>query len=143
MACMPIKLDNGAEIHLEDLVFHAVRSQGAGGQNVNKVSSAVVLTFDINASSLPQEDKERLLSCRDRRISSSGIIVIKAQRHRSQTMNRNAACERLSELLHSALARRKARTATRPSRAARQKRLDRKKKRSITKSLRAAVRDHH
>ena len=111
----------------DELQFSAVRAQGAGGQNVNKVASAVHLRFDIAASrSLPDACKERLLRLNDRRITSDGVIVIKSQQHRSQEQNKAAALERLCELIQSALVTRKRRKATKPTRASQAKRLDRK-----------------
>ncbi len=120
----------------EEIEFSAIRAQGAGGQNVNKVSSAIHLRFDIPASSLPAPLKERLLATRDRRISSDGVLVIKAQRHRSQEKNRADALARLAELLEAASRVRKPRRATRPSRAARRRRMDDKTRRGTTKAMR-------
>ena len=119
-----------------ELSISAVRAQGAGGQNVNKVSSAIHLRFDIPASSLPEPVKQRLLSLRDRRISSDGILVIKAQRSRRQEQNRAEALERLRDLVLEASTVRKTRRPTRPTRASRQRRLDSKTRRGQTKSLR-------
>jgi ribosome-associated protein len=125
----------------EEIHVDAVRAQGAGGQNVNKVASAVHLRFDIAASSLPAELKTRLLALRDRRISGDGVIVIKAQRHRTQERNLEDARERLRELVLAATHTPKPRKATRPTRGAQQRRLDAKSKRSKIKALRGRAED--
>lgn len=123
----------------EEIDFQAVRAQGAGGQNVNKVSSAVHLRFDIHASSLPDICKQRLLASRDQRISSDGVIVIKAQQFRSQLKNREEALQRLAELVRDALHVPKVRRPTKPTRASQEKRLTQKVQRSRTKSTRGKI----
>jgi ribosome-associated protein len=116
-----------------------MRSQGAGGQNVNKVSSAIHLRFDIKASSLPEFYKQRLLALSDHRITKDGIVVIKSQEHRSQELNRQAALDRLVALIRFATVIQKARRATKPSRSSQNKRMDKKTKHGKTKSLRGKV----
>ncbi|MAT65537.1 MAG: class I peptide chain release factor [Gammaproteobacteria bacterium] len=120
----------------EELEISAVRAQGAGGQNVNKLATAIHLRFDIPASSLPETCKQRLLARRDRRITRDGVLVIKAQAARTQERNRAQALERLSELIRSALTPAKRRIPTKPSRSARQRRLEAKKRRGQDKALR-------
>ncbi len=120
-----------------EVTVTAVRAQGAGGQNVNKVSSAIHLRFDIGASSLPEAVKQRMLALADARITRAGVVVIKAQNHRSQDLNRMEAFSRLHELLELASHVPKARRATRPTRSSQVQRLDNKRLRGTVKALRS------
>lgn len=134
-----LTLSTGITISDSEVEFSAIRAQGAGGQNVNKVSSAIHLRFDIRASSLPDDYKERLLSMRDARVTQEGQIVIKAQRYRSQDDNRQDALLRLGQFIERAMVKKKPRKPSRPSLNARKKRMDSKTKRGQVKNLRGRV----
>lgn len=135
-----LKINENLSIPLQEISISAIRSQGAGGQNVNKVSTAIHIRFDVQASTaISDEDRERLLEVKDRRLSKDGVIVIKSQRYRSQDKNRSDALERLAEMIRKALVEEKPRKATKPSKKSRQKRLDEKMKRGRLKESRGKV----
>ena len=138
---MTIRIDNRLSIEDDEVSLSAIRSQGAGGQNVNKVATAIHLRFDIGASSLPEAVKQRLLASRDQRITSEGVLVIKAQNHRTQEKNRQDAIERLCDMIRAAAEVPRKRIPTRPGKAAKKRRLDDKKKRGEIKKLRSGKYD--
>jgi len=136
---MSLKISNRYSIRPEEIEYQAIRATGPGGQNVNKTASAIHLRFDIRASSLPEVWQERLLQLGDQRISNDAVIVIKANRHRTRELNREDARQRLRELIIGVVETPKKRRPTRPSRRAKQRRLDAKGRRSHTKALRGKV----
>ncbi|MEL4015733.1 alternative ribosome rescue aminoacyl-tRNA hydrolase ArfB [Dryocola clanedunensis] len=135
-----IAISRSVEIPDQEVTITAIRAQGAGGQHVNKTSTAIHLRFDIRTSSLPEYYKERLLAASHHLITPDGVVVIKAQEYRSQEMNREAAVARLVSLIKELTAEQKSRRATRPTRASKERRLASKSQKSTTKSLRGKVR---
>jgi len=133
---MPLQIKNGISIPDTEITLEAIRAQGAGGQNVNKVATAIHLRFDIRRSSLPDPVKRRLLARHDQRITADGVIVIKSQEFRSREKNRRAALQRLQELVQSGLVTRKKRRPTAPTQAAKHRRLEIKSRRGKVKRLR-------
>lgn len=136
---MPLVISNNVQIPDYELDFSAIRAQGSGGQNINKVSSAIHLRFDIPRSSLPDFYKERLLALSDSRINKDGTLIIKSQEFRTQEKNKQEALNRLLGIIQKATVVQKTRRATKPTRSSQKKRLDKKTQRSQTKSMRGKV----
>ena len=136
-----LKISDEVTIPISEIDVQAIRAQGSGGQNVNKVSTAVHLRFNIRASSLPDVYKERLLMLNDQRISEDGVVIIKAQLYRSQLKNREDALNRLRDLIKSVIVTRKKRQATKPTKGSQERRLESKIKRGRVKTLRGKIDD--
>ena len=136
-----LQISSHIAIPVEEIELNAIRSQGAGGQNVNKVSSAIHLRFDISASTLPDKYKARLLALKDKRITNQGVVVIKAQQYRTQERNRQDALDRLKTLVLIAMVEPKKRVATRPSKAEKKRRIETKVRRGQIKALRKKIFD--
>jgi len=136
-----LKISNHVSIPLDEVEISAIRAQGSGGQNVNKVSTAIHLRFDIGASSLPDFYKQRLLALSDKRLTKDGVIVIKAQQYRTQDKNRDEALNRLVGLIKGAVVVQKKRKPSKPTRASQKRRMDSKTKRGKIKNLRGRVTD--
>ncbi|MCP4468718.1 MAG: aminoacyl-tRNA hydrolase [Halieaceae bacterium] len=136
---MSLEISNYISIPDEEIRFRAIRAQGAGGQNVNKVSTAIHLRFDVQSSSLPEQYKQKLLELNDQRLNADGQIVIKAQRYRSQEKNRADALARLAELIRDTIKVEKRRRPTKPTRGSKQRRMDKKTQRGKLKTQRGRI----